>query len=111
MPMKQKILDAEQDQTLRQKYHTGKTARIVRNQYVEEWEQPGAPKTIGMPMQTILSGAVYRAAEDAELWDLLPAFAGQGVGMRKKLRRCRDIMMDYVEGALEAMEKLQFEKE
>ncbi|MFC1823717.1 NAD(P)H-dependent flavin oxidoreductase [Thermodesulfobacteriota bacterium] len=109
MPMKQKILNASQDETLRQKFHTGKTARIIANKYLEEWSQPDAPATIGMPLQTIVSGDIARAAIEAEEWELLPAFAGQGTGMVRSLRSCRDIMMDYVEGALEVMEKFQFE--
>lgn len=109
MPIKQRILNASQDETLRQKFHTGKTARIISDKYVDEWQQPGAPPSIGMPLQTIISGAISRAARESEEWEMLPTFAGQGTGMFRNLKSCRDIMMHYVEGALEVMERFQFE--
>jgi hypothetical protein len=62
-----------------------------------------------MPLQTILSGAIAKAAIEAEEWEMLPTFAGQGTGMFRNLKSCRDIMMHYVEGALEVMERFQFE--
>ena len=109
MPIKQRILNASQDETLRQKFHTGKTARIISDKYVNEWQQPGAPPSIGMPLQTIIGGAISRAAREADEWEMLPTFAGQGTGMFRNLKSCRDIVMHYVNGALEVMERFQFE--
>jgi len=109
MPLKQKILNASQDETLRQKFHTGKTARIIANKYVDEWQRPEAPPSIGLPLQLIISGAIAEAAQEVEEWEMMPTYAGQGTGMFRNLKSCRDIMMHYVEGALEAMEKFQFE--
>ncbi len=109
IPMKQKILEAAQDDTLRMKYMTGKPCRVIRNSYIEEWQRPDAPKPLGMPLQMIVGGGLNAAAEEAGVWDYAVAIAGQGTGLAKKLRSCREIMMDYVEGALEVMEKFQFE--
>ncbi len=111
MQIKQRILNAEQDQTLRQKYLTGKPCRVIRNAFVDAWEKPDAPLPLGMPLQTILGGGFSGAAEGVEKWDYVVPIAGQGTGLVKKLRSCRDIIMDYVEGALEVMERFQFEEE
>jgi NAD(P)H-dependent flavin oxidoreductase YrpB (nitropropane dioxygenase family) len=109
MPMKQKILSSTQDDTLRQRYMTGKPCRVIRNSYIDEWQKPDAPKPLGMPLQMIVGGGLNAAAEEAEVWDYAVAIAGQGTGLVKRLRSCREIMMDYVEGALETMERFQFE--
>lgn len=109
MQVKQKILNSSQDETLRQKFLSGKDLRAIKNKYIEVWQQPGAPKPLGMPLQAIIGGGLNLAAEEAEVWDYVVPIAGQGVGLVKKLRSCREIMMGYVEGALEVMERFQFE--
>jgi NAD(P)H-dependent flavin oxidoreductase YrpB (nitropropane dioxygenase family) len=109
MQVKQRILNSSQDQTLRQKYLTGKTCRVIRNAFVDAWEKPDSPPPLGMPLQTILGGGFSFAAQSVEKWDYVVPIAGQGTGMVKKLRSCRDIIMDYVEGALEVMDKFQLE--
>jgi NAD(P)H-dependent flavin oxidoreductase YrpB (nitropropane dioxygenase family) len=109
MPMKQMILDGTQDNTLRQKYLSGKPMRVIKTPLIDAWQQPEAPKPLGMPLQMFVGGGMHSAAEEAEVWEYTVPIAGQGTGLVKKLRSCRDIMMDYVEGALDVMDKFQFE--
>ena len=110
MPLKQNILNASQDETIRQKFLSGKTARVIKDRWVDAWLQPGAPAPLPMPLQMMVSMPITWAAEKAEKWDYTPTLSGQGVGMVKKLRSCREIMADYVNGALEVMEKFQLDE-
>jgi NAD(P)H-dependent flavin oxidoreductase YrpB (nitropropane dioxygenase family) len=109
MGMKQKILNSSQDETLRIKYLSGKPCRVIKTPYIEAWQQPDAPKPLGVPLQMIAGAGINLVAEQAEKWDFAVPIAGQGTGLVKKLRSCREIMMNYVEGALDAFEQFQFE--
>ena len=64
-----------------------------------------------MPLQTALGGGFSDAAKEVEKWDYVVPIAGQGTGLVKKLRKARDIVINYIEGAYEVMEKFQFEDE
>jgi NAD(P)H-dependent flavin oxidoreductase YrpB (nitropropane dioxygenase family) len=54
--VKAKLLVATSSDTLRSATRTGKPARQLRSAWHEEWEKPGAPKPLPMPLQSLPGG-------------------------------------------------------
>ena len=60
-----------------------------------------------MPLQGLLVGKIKQAAEDHKLYDWISPPAGQGVGFIRELKPARQVVMDMVEEAYDALERLQ----
>ena len=103
------LLAATSKDTVRSRSFTGKPCRMLRNDWTEAWEAPGAPKPLGMPLQfMVTSEAVVRGhhyADKAKDVQFNPV--GQVVGMMKTVRSVKDVMYEMVQDFLEAGERLQ----
>jgi len=88
---------------------TGKTCRALRSAWTDAWEQPGAPATLPMPLQSMLIDAprrrVRRVAhvETSRATELLSPVIGQIVGQIKTIRPARRVMSDMVEELIAAV--------
>ena len=60
-----------------------------------------------MPLQGLLVGKLKQAAEDHELYDWMSPPAGQGVGFVREVKAARQVVMDLMEEAFDAIERLQ----
>ncbi len=102
-------LKAGSRDTVRSRSFTGKPCRMLKNDWTEAWEKEGAPKPLGMPLQfMVTSEAVsrgHRYAEKAKSVMFNPI--GQIVGRLNSVRTVREVMMELVEGYVEASERLQ----
>lgn len=67
--VKRKFLTASSADTVRSPARTGKPARQLRSAWHEEWERPGSPSPLPMPLQPMLTGAA---------WDRIDAAAATG---------------------------------
>src|SRR6476660_1882578 len=67
--VQQKFLAASSSDTVRSRSLTGKPARMLRSAWTDAWEEAGAPSTLPMPDQTMLTAAaqqrINRHASDA----------------------------------------------
>ena len=104
---KQKLLDAKAQDAWVNEADDGKRNRAVRNRFKEAWEQPDAPPYLPMPLQGLLVGKIKQAADDHKLYDWISPPAGQGVGFIRELKPARQVVMDMVEEAYDALERLQ----
>lgn len=104
----QQYLDATSRDTVRSRSWTGKPCRMLRNEWTEAWEHPDNPKPLGMPLQFMVTGeAVARGhhyPEQAAAIQFNPV--GQVVGQMDKIRRTKDVVMDLVEGYIDATDRL-----
>lgn len=102
-------LKAGSRDTVRSRSFTGKPCRMLKNDWTEAWEKEGAPKPLGMPLQfMVTSEAVsrgHRYADKAKSVMFNPI--GQIVGRLNSVRTVREVIMELVEGYLEASERLQ----
>lgn len=105
----QSLLEAGSRDTVRSRSWTGKPCRMLRNEWTEAWEAPENPKPLGMPMQFMVTGeAVTRnhhypeAAKDVQFNPV-----GQIVGQLNTMRRTKDVIMEMVQGYLDATERLE----
>ena len=102
---KQKILESTEDDTVMSKVITGKQARYLKNRLIAAWDKAGLP-TLPMPMQSIAIIPILDGAYEAKMADIVPAPAGQIVGMIKELKPAKQVVEDMVAGALEVLDRL-----
>jgi NAD(P)H-dependent flavin oxidoreductase YrpB (nitropropane dioxygenase family) len=101
--IKQKFLAATSSDTLRSATRTGKPARQLRSAWHAEWEQPGAPAPLPMPLQALLVKPAWdRIDEAAEAGyeravELESYYIGQVVGSFVRLRPAAEITRELVD--------------
>lgn len=110
--LKRKMLAASSSDTVRSKYRTGKPSRQLRSAWHDEWEAPGAPAPLGMPLMGYLSEpALQKASVLADgghpgATELSTYWVGQGVGLMDQPKSVAQIMADFAEGYLESVAAL-----
>ncbi|RMF25412.1 MAG: nitronate monooxygenase, partial [Deltaproteobacteria bacterium] len=108
-PQKESYLEAGSGDTVRSRSLSGKPARMLRNDWTEAWERPGAPKPLPLPLQGMVTmeamARCYRYPKQAKRVAINPV--GQVVGQMNQVRSCRDVIMDLVREYLDAVERLQ----
>lgn len=110
--VKDKFLAATSSDTVRSKSLTGKPARMLRTAWVDEWERPGAPAPLGMPLQNALVAdsqlRIGRAASHpgAKAQELATYFVGQVVGSLNKVRPTRAVVLEMVSEFIDAVQRL-----
>ncbi len=81
---------------------TGKPARVIRNKWSQAWiDEKKEP--LPMPFQSIVAGPVLASAMASKRKDIAPGFAGQGMGLIKKVRPAAEVMKDLVADAEKAL--------
>ncbi len=101
-------MQATSEDTVRSRSFTGKTARMLKNEWTEAWERPDTPDPLPMPLQGYLTfDAVRRTSRYAGAGETQKvAFnpIGQVVGQINEIESCRDIMFRLQSEYLEALE-------
>jgi NAD(P)H-dependent flavin oxidoreductase YrpB (nitropropane dioxygenase family) len=100
-------LEATSRDTIRSRSWTGKPCRMLRNDWTDAWERPDTPDPLGMPMQSMVTveemARGHRYPVQAKDVNFMPC--GQIIGRFDKVRRSSDVIMELVEGFVEAMER------
>jgi NAD(P)H-dependent flavin oxidoreductase YrpB (nitropropane dioxygenase family) len=106
---KEQLLHATSRDTVRSRSWTGKPCRMLRSDWTEAWEAPGAPKPLGMPLQGMVSAdAMVRAHRYADKGkDVMFNPVGQIVGQLSAVLPVKEVIRQLVEEYLEAAERLQ----
>lgn len=99
-----KLLAAESADTMITRSHSGKTCRITKGGWTDEWHSPGAPDPLPMPYQHVLTGGLIAAVEEHEIDALLYTPAGQGVVWTKSVESVSEVMRKLIDQARSAME-------
>ena len=103
--LKQRILDASEEDTRVTRIYSGKPMRNIVNPLIEAWEEAGVP-TLPFPFQAALMQEVTVPAEKAGHKELLMNPAGQIAGMLQRRRPAADILTEMVEQAVEVLHKV-----
>jgi len=100
--IKDKFLQATSSDTVRSPTRTGKPARQLRSAWHEEWERPGSPAPLPMPLQPMLVSdawqridAAAQAGHEGAL-RLESFFVGQVVGSFQRVRPAAEITRQIV---------------
>jgi NAD(P)H-dependent flavin oxidoreductase YrpB (nitropropane dioxygenase family) len=104
--MKELLFAAKSGDAVQTKSRTGKPGRMLRSKLTEAWVQPGAPKTLPMPWQTVLNTEARLRIERAHARDFLTCPVGQIVGSMKHETSVRQVIYDMLEEFGETVEKV-----
>lgn len=102
---KQAIVDSNEENTMVSKSVTGKPARLIRTKWGQAYLD-AKMDPLPMPFQSMVSSQIISAAQLAQRADIAPGFAGQGIGLIKKVRPASEIFEDLVEGCKRAFASL-----
>ena len=107
---RQSYMDATSEDTVRSRSWTGKTARMLKNEWTEAWERPDTPDPLPMPLQGYLTfDAVRRThlyAGSGECQKVAFNPVGQVVGQINEIESCRDIVYRLLTEYSEAFDHL-----
>lgn len=81
--VKEALLHATEDQTIITRAFSGRPARGIRNQFIEEWNKSEL-KPMSFPWHNTLTRPMRRAAAAANNADFQSAWAGQGLRLLRK---------------------------
>jgi NAD(P)H-dependent flavin oxidoreductase YrpB (nitropropane dioxygenase family) len=99
---KEAIVEGGDADTVVSRSITGKPARMIRNKWADAWVAVGK-EPLPMPYQSMISGPVMAAGIQARRKDILPGFAGQGIGLIHAVRPAAAVMADLVAEAESAL--------
>ena len=110
--IKDRMVAAIEEDAVITRAHTGKPARSLKSKFIEYWEQPGAPKTLPAPYQSmylplpwsVSSEGADRTWERLGLQDWIGTPAGQVMGLIKERKPARQILYDIVSQAIDILE-------
>ncbi|MGI4814436.1 MAG: nitronate monooxygenase [Janthinobacterium lividum] len=94
--MKERFFAASSEDAVQRKIRTGKQCRMLRSKFTEAWEAPGAPKTLPMPLQSMLVKEALVRIERAKAKDYLTYYVGQIVGDMKEETSTRNLIHDML---------------
>lgn len=107
---RESYMNASSEDTIRSRSFTGKTARMLKNEWTEAWEREDTPDPLPMPLQGYLTfDAVRRTHRYAGSGDCQKvAFnpVGQVVGQINSVESCRDIMFRLQQEYVDALEHI-----
>jgi NAD(P)H-dependent flavin oxidoreductase YrpB (nitropropane dioxygenase family) len=107
--VKDKFLAATSSDTVRSRSLTGKPARMLRTAWTDEWDRPGSPDPLGMPLQSALIAdpqmRINQSAgqPDSKARELATYFVGQVVGSLNTVRPARSVVLDMVSEFIDAV--------
>ncbi|MPZ24091.1 MAG: nitronate monooxygenase [Dehalococcoidia bacterium] len=104
--LKQRVLDAGEEDTRVTRLYSGKTMRNITNPLIERWESSGLA-ALPMGPQLAIANRLQKAAIAADRIDLTMNPAGQVSGMLHEIRPAADIMADLVQDATVVLERLR----
>ena len=74
-----RLVASDSEDTLITRAHSGKPCRVVRSDWIDAWQAPGAPAPLGMPLQQVLVGDVFASMHEQDDARLIYEAAGQSV--------------------------------
>lgn len=110
--VKEKMLAATSGDTVRSRSRTGKPARQLVSAWTEEWEGPGSPGSLPMPLQMILAEVAVRwinqaAGASPGARELANYFVGQVVGQLDRVKPAKQVVYEMIEEFASAVERLE----
>ena len=104
--LRAKLLAAGSEDTVVSRSDSGKTMRMIRSAWSDEWDAPDAPKPLPMPHHDILIGDLLGAVTEHEVEPLLHYPAGQSIAFVNELRPVAAVVAELVTETERAMRRL-----
>lgn len=96
---KDRIIESTEEDTCITRIYTGKTARFIKNKFIEAWDSTGK-NPLPMPLQTLLICEAELGLRKGRMTDYLSGFGGQIVGMLKERKSAEQIINELVDEAI-----------
>ncbi|GAB3275047.1 NAD(P)H-dependent flavin oxidoreductase [Parahaliea aestuarii] len=104
---KQSLLDATSEDTVRSRSWTGKSCRMLKNEWTEAWEREDTPDPLGMPLQGLVTSDGIRRtsvyADRGECQKVAFNPCGQVIGQINQVESCRQVMQRLLEEYVDAV--------
>jgi NAD(P)H-dependent flavin oxidoreductase YrpB (nitropropane dioxygenase family) len=106
---KASLLRATSEDTVRSRSWTGKSCRMLKNEWTEAWDRPDTPEPLGMPLQGLVTSdgirrtAVYADRGECQKVAFNPC--GQVIGQISQVESCRQVMQRLLEEYVDAVER------
>jgi NAD(P)H-dependent flavin oxidoreductase YrpB (nitropropane dioxygenase family) len=104
--MKELLWAAKSEDAVQTRSRTGKPGRMLRSKFTEAWLQPGAPKPLPMPWQSVLSTEARLRFDRAVARDFMTCPVGQIVGTMKHETSVRQVIYEMLEEFGETLIKM-----
>ncbi|MBT4162270.1 MAG: hypothetical protein HOE54_13250 [Gammaproteobacteria bacterium] len=105
------MIQAGSSQTVRSRSRSGKYTRQLRSGWTDAWVSEDAPEPLPMPLQGLVTeralAKIDKLSESghAGAKDLATYLVGQGVGLMNSATSARQVVYDFMEDFIEAMER------
>ena len=103
-------LNATSQDTVRSRSFTGKSCRMLRNDWTDAWAAEDTPDPLGMPLQNMVTmDAIVRTsryASSPRSQEVAFNPVGQVVGMMKEVRSVREVVADIVQEYVDTVDRL-----
>lgn len=104
--IKKKLFAATASDTLRSRCGTGKPARRLSSAWVRAWEEPDAPKTLPMPLQSMLINEAQERIWHFNVEEMVSYPAGQVVGRLKEETTVKQVVYEMLDEFSTTVERL-----
>lgn len=104
--LQDRLLKAGSKDAVTSKVLSGKTIRMLRNEWTDAWEADGAPPTLPMPLQGVLSQSIMTTAMGQRNPRIATTPVGQIVSRMNSQRRTAELMHEMLTELLETLERL-----
>lgn len=101
-----RLIAAGSEDTVISRSWSGKTLRMLRTAWSDEWAAPGAPAALKMPYQQVLVGEIMAAVKEHRVEPLLWEAAGQSVAYVREISSVEDTMRRLIAETEEALARL-----
>lgn len=105
--MKQLFFAASSEDAVQTRALSGKPCRALKSALTEAWQQPGAPKPLPMPLQSLLIAETKQRYERVRDKRFLTYPVGQIVGDMKSDLSCRQVVEEMLVEFVDAAQRLQ----
>ena len=100
------LINAGSEDTVISRSWSGKTLRMVRGAWSDEWAAPDAPKALKMPYQQVLVGEIVAAVKEHRVEPLMWTPAGQSVAYLREITSVDEVMRRLIDETEEALGRL-----
>ena len=100
------LIAAGSEDTVISRSWSGKTLRMLRTAWSDEWSAPDAPAPLRMPYQQVLVGEIMAAVKEHRVAPLLWSPAGQSVAYVREISTVEETMRRLVDETEQAIGRL-----
>ncbi len=104
--MKGRLFAAKSEDAIQSRSLSGKPCRLLRSKYSDAWEQPGAPKPLAMPLQTLATQEARMLIERGRATEYMSYPVGQIVGDMNEETTVRHIVFSMLDEFVASCERL-----